>query len=106
MGDAQKVIFCHILFNGLLLLAAPFSGLLDRVAKKLMAKELADLDETPAHYRSVLDQNALENMDVAIASIRREIQRMLLLTEEMMLPVMDLFREYDSLRMEKIVKRT
>ena len=105
MEDAQKVIFCHVLFNGLLLLAVPFSGLLDRMAKKLMAKELAKLDETPAHYRSVLDQNALENMDVAIASIRREIQRMLLLTEEMILPVMDLFKEYDSLRMERIVKK-
>ena len=44
-------------------------------------------------------------MDVAIATIRREIQRMLLLTEEMMLPVMDLFKEYDSARMEKIVKK-
>ena len=43
-------------------------------------------------------------MDVAIATIRREVQRMLLLTEEMMLPVMDLFKEYDSARMEKIVK--
>ena len=105
MGDAQKVIFCHILFNGLLLLAVPFSGLFDRAAKKLMAQELANLDETPAHYRSVLNQNELNNMDVAIATIRREIQRMLLLTEEMMLPVMDLFKEYDSARMEKIVKK-
>ena len=95
MEDAQKVIFCHILFNGLLLLAVPFSGLLHQVAKKLIAQDLANLDDTPAHYRSVLNQNSLDNMDVAIASIRREIQRMLLLTEEMMLPVMDMFKEYD-----------
>ena len=105
MEDAQKVIFCHILFNGLLLLAVPFSGLLHQVAKKLTAQDLTNLDESPAHYRSVLNQNSLDNMDVAIASIRREIQRMLLLTEEMMLPVMDMFKEYDSARMDKIIKK-
>lgn len=105
MEDAQKVIFCHIFFNGLLLLAVPFSGLLYQVAKKLIAQDLTNLDETPAHYRSVLNQNSLDNMGVAIASIRREIQRMLLLTEEMMLPVMDMFKEYDSARMDKIIKK-
>lgn len=105
MHDAQKVILCHILFNGFLLLTVPFSGILERLVSKLMAKELATLDETPAHYRSMLNQDALDNMDVAIASIRREIQRMLLLTEEMMLPVMDLFKEYDGSRMERIVKK-
>ena len=105
MEDAQKVIFCHILFNGLLLLAVPFSGLLHQVAKKLTAQDLTNLDESPAHYRSVLNQNSLDNMDMAIASIRREIQRMLLLTEEMMLPVMDMFKEYDSARMDKIIKK-
>ena len=105
MEDAQKVIFCHILFNGLLLLAVPFSGLLHQVAKKLTAQDLTNLNESPAHYRSVLNQNSLDNMDMAIASIRREIQRMLLLTEEMMLPVMDMFKEYDSARMDKIIKK-
>ena len=105
INDAQKVIFCHILFNLLLLLAVPFSGLLERVASKLMAKELENLDDMPVHYRSVINQNNLDNIEVAIASIRREIQRMLLLTEEMMLPIMDLFKEYDVKQMERIIKK-
>ena len=105
IDNAQKVIFCHILFNLLLLLAVPFSGLLERAASKLMAKELENLDDMPVHYRSVINQNNLDNIEVAIASIRREIQRMLLLTEEMMLPIMDLFKEYDVKQMERIVKK-
>jgi phosphate:Na+ symporter len=53
----------------------------------------------------VLNHELLDNMDVAIASIRREVQRMLLLTEEMMFPIMDLFQKYDRTRMKKIVKK-
>ena len=105
INDAQKVIFCHILFNLLLLLAVPFSGFLERVASKLMARELANLDEMPVHYRSVINHDNLDNIEVAIASIRREIQRMLLLTEEMMLPIMELFKEYDIKQMDRIVKK-
>ena len=105
INDAQKVIFCHILFNLLLLLAVPFSGLLERAASKLMARELANLEEMPVHYRSVINHDNLDNIEVAIASIRRETQRMLLLTEEMMLPIMELFKEFDVKQMDSIVKK-
>ena len=63
INDAQKVIFCHILFNLLLLLAVPFSGLLERAASKFMARELANLEEMPVHYRSVINHDNLENID-------------------------------------------
>ena len=46
----------------------------------------ADHDDMPAHHRSVLDLAALDNPNLAIASIKRELQRMLLVIEEMMLP--------------------
>ena len=105
INDAQKVIFCHILFNLLLLLAVPFSGLLERAASKFMARELANLEEMPVHYRSVINHKNLDNIEVAIASIRRETQRMLLLIEEMMLPIMELFKEYDVKQMDRIVKK-
>ena len=105
INDAQKVIFCHILFNLLLLLAVPFSGLLERAASKFMARELANLEEMPVHYRSVINHDNLDNIEVAIASIRRETQRMLLLIEEMMLPIMELFKEYDVKQMDRIVKK-
>ena len=82
INDAQKVIFCHILFNLLLLLAVPFSGLLERAASKFMARELANLEEMPVHYRSVINHENLDNIEVAIASIRRETQRMLLLMKK------------------------
>jgi phosphate:Na+ symporter len=105
LDDAQKVILSHILFNTLLLLTVPLSGSLELVSTKLIPQKSASLDDPPAHYRSVLNHELLDNMDVATASIRREVQRMLLLTEEMMLPIMDLFQKYDSTRMKKIVRK-
>ena len=105
MSGAQKVVLSHILFNALLLLTVPFSGSLERVVTKFIPQERDSLDEVPAHYRSVLNHKLLDDMDLAIASIRREVQRMLILTEEMMLPIMDLFQKYDKTRMKKIVKK-
>ena len=105
LDNAQKVILSHILFNTLLLLTVPLSGSLERVSTKLLPQESASLDDPPAHYRSVLNHELLDNMDLAIASIRREVQRMLLITEEMMFPIMDLFQKYNSARMKKIVKK-
>ncbi len=105
MSGAQKVVLSHILFNALLLLTVPLSGSLERVVTKFTPQERDSLNEIPAHYRSVLNHKLLDDMDLAIASIRREVQRMLLLTEEMMLPIMDLFQKYDKTRMKKIVKK-
>ncbi|MEK9609500.1 MAG: Na/Pi cotransporter family protein [Flavobacteriaceae bacterium] len=105
IDDAQKVILGHVLFNGLLLLAVPFSNQFAQLAERLLPQDLAGLTETPILYRSVINQDAVNDIKVASASIRREIQRMLQLTEEMMLPVIDLFKKYDKDSMEKIIKK-
>ena len=105
VADGQKVIFGHVMFNALLLLAVPFSGLLGRMTGWLVREPAAGHEDTPAHYRSVLDPAALDDPSLAMACIRREIQRMLQIAEEMMLPVMDLIEDFDKDRMARIVEK-
>ena len=105
VGAGQTVILGHVLFNALLLLAVPFSGLLGTITARVMAEDVAGRDDMPAHHRSVLDLDALEDPTLAIASIKRELQRMLLIVEEMMLPVMGLLEDFDKDRMNRIIEK-
>ena len=104
-GAGQTVILGHVLFNALLLLAVPFSGLLATITAKVMPEDVAGRDDMPAHHRSVLDLDALDEPTLAIASIKRELQRMLLIVEEMMLPVMGLLEDFDKDRMNRIIEK-
>ena len=104
-GAGQTVILGHVLFNALLLLAVPFSGLLATITAKVMPEDVAGRDDMPAHHRSVLDLDALHDPTLAIASIKRELQRMLLIVEEMMLPVMGLLEDFDKDRMNRIIEK-
>ena len=105
IGAGQTVIFGHVFFNALLLVAVPFSGLLGSITARVMSEDLAGHDDMPAHHRSVLDLDALDNPTLAIASIKRELQRMLLIVEEMMLPVMGLLEDFDKDRMNRIIRK-
>ncbi|MEK9557762.1 MAG: Na/Pi cotransporter family protein [Alphaproteobacteria bacterium] len=104
-GASQTVILGHVLFNALLLLAVPFSGLLGTITARVMPEDVAGRDDIPAHHRSVLDLDALDDPTLAIASIKRELQRMLLIVEEMMLPVMGLLEDFDKDRMNWIIEK-
>ena len=104
-GAGQTVILGHVLFNALLLLAVPFSGLLGTITARVIAEDVAGRNDMPAHHRSVLDLDALDDPTLAIASIRRELQRMLLIVEEMMLPVMGLLEDFDKDRMNRIIEK-
>ena len=105
IGAGQTVIFGHVFFNALLLVAVPFSGPLGSIMARVMSEDLAGRDDMPAHHRSVLDLDALDNPTLAIASIKRELQRMLLIVEEMMLPVMGLLEDFDKDRMNRIIRK-
>ena len=105
VAAGQTVILGHVLFNALLLLAVPFSGLLGTITARVMPEDVAGRDDMPAHHRSVLDLEALDDQTLAIASIKRELQRMLLIVEEMMLPVMGLLEDFDKDRMSRIIEK-
>ena len=104
-GASQTVILGHVLFNALLLLAVPFSGLLGNLMGRVMPENLAGRYDMPAHHRSVLDLDAPDDPTLAFASIKRELQRMLLIVEEMMLPVMGLLEDFDKDRMNRIIEK-
>ena len=100
----QQIILTHIIFNAMLLVAIPFSGLIGRCATRLLPEHHAPNENIPAHYRSVLDKNTLGTPSLALACIQREIHRMLLLTQDMMLPIMSLFERYDKKQNKKIIE--
>ena len=99
----QQIILTHIIFNAMLLVAIPFSGLIGRCATRLLPEHHASNEDIPAHYRSVLDKSTLGTPALALACIQREIHRMLLLTQDMMLPIMNLFERYDKKQNKKII---
>ena len=100
----QQLILTHISFNAMLLVAVPFGRLVGRFAERLLPKHKSSNDDIPAHYRSLLDTEALSSTPLALACIQREIQNMLLITEEMMLPIMQLFERYDEKQSNKILE--
>ena len=100
----QQIILTHIIFNAMLLVVIPFSELIGRCAAQLLPEHHAPNEDVPAHYRSVLDKNTLGTPALALACIQREIHRMLLLTQDMMLPIMTLFDRYDKQQNKKIIE--
>ena len=100
----QQLILTHIIFNAMLLVAVPFGRLVGRFAERLLPKHKSSNEDIPAHYRSLLDTEALSSTPLALTCIQREIQNMLLITEEMMLPIMQLFERYDEKQSNKILE--
>jgi phosphate:Na+ symporter len=105
IGAGQQIILAHVLFNAMLLLAVPFSGIFGVWARRMLPEAKGEHEDKPAHYRSVLNQDALGDTTLALACIRREIHRMLMVVEEMMLPAMELLESYDKERMNKVVEK-
>lgn len=105
IGAGQQIILAHVLFNAMLLLAVPFSGIFGVWARCMLPEAKGEHEDKPAHYRSVLNQDALGDTTLALACIRREIHRMLMVVEEMMLPAMELLESYDKERMNKVVEK-
>lgn len=100
----QQIILTHIIFNAMLLVVIPFSGFIGRCATRLLPEHHAPNENTPAHYRSVLDKNTLGTPALALVCVQREIHRMLLLTQDMMIPIMNLFERYDKKQNKKIIE--
>lgn len=104
-GDAQALINVHVLFNLLLLAALPFG----KVLQAPVARLLPDLPEAVGGSdpitRSALDAKSLATPQLSLASLKREVLRMAHLVEAMVIPVMDLFREYDPELARSLVAR-
>ncbi|WP_371229851.1 Na/Pi cotransporter family protein [Roseovarius sp. 2305UL8-3] len=101
----QTLVNVHLAFNlTLLVLALPFVEQLERVFTGL----LPDIAEKPAkqeeEHRSALDEGVLDTPALALASLRREVLRMLHLCEGMLKPVMDVYRSGDKQHARSIIR--
>ncbi|WP_113912438.1 Na/Pi cotransporter family protein [Roseovarius dicentrarchi] len=102
VSPGQSLIYAHVAFNlSLLIVALPLCRPLGRVMSALMpGGELA----TPERYDeiSVLDHDALASPQMAIASLKRELLRMMGLVERMFEPVQPLYQSGDKASMRAV----
>ena len=101
MGNAQALINIHILFNCLLMLALPVCRYLEKPLKLLLPEAKLQQQDNPM-LRPALDQSAHDKPVIAIASVRREVLRVAQIIETMVSPVMELFNDFDQIRMRGI----
>ncbi|HEY9038401.1 MAG TPA: Na/Pi cotransporter family protein [Roseovarius sp.] len=102
VSPGQSLIYAHIAFNlSLLIVALPLCRPLDRVMLSLLSGEV---QTTPDRYDeiSVLDHGALETPQMAIASLKRELLRMMGLVERMFEPIQSLYESGDKASMRAV----
>ncbi|MEX1234554.1 MAG: Na/Pi cotransporter family protein [Roseovarius sp.] len=102
VSPEQSLIYAHIAFNASLLLvglvlcrplARPFTAMMTDAAQNAPAQH----DEV-----SVLDPDVVDKPQMAIASLKRELLRMMGLVERMYLPIQSIYEDGDSARMRAI----
>ena len=101
MGDAQALINVHVLFNCALMLMVPVCRWLEKPLTQILPDE-KEIESFNPVLRPALDDSVLNNPQLAIACIQREVLRMAQLVEGMIYPVMELYHEFDLNRMEAI----
>lgn len=94
-GAGVQLVNFHVLFNlCLLILALPFTGMMDRLTAMLWPTP-EDAVST-ATWRSALDRSAITRPNLALASAQRELLRMGETLEAMLRPVMDMLEAGDD----------
>jgi phosphate:Na+ symporter len=101
-NDAQTVINAHIAFNAMLLLFVPFCGLLDAPLRQFLPDPVGEAEDHFGRPRSALDDTVVSNPALALASLRREVLRMLQIVEGMFTPVMDAYQTGDKTVIDRI----
>ncbi|MES2435170.1 MAG: Na/Pi cotransporter family protein [Pseudomonadota bacterium] len=94
-GAGAQLVNFHVLFNlCLLILALPFTGMMDRLTAMLWPTPEDAV--TTATWRSALDRSAITRPNLALASAQRELLRMGETLEAMLRPVMDMLEAGDD----------
>ncbi|MFX0546856.1 Na/Pi cotransporter family protein [Roseovarius sp. S1116L3] len=102
VSPEQSLIYAHIAFNlSLLIVALPLCRPLARPMTALLPNAVQDAP-TQHDEISVLDPDVLDAPQMAIASLKRELLRMMGLVERMYLPIQSLYEEGDRARMRAI----
>ena len=94
---SQTLVNAHLAFNlSLLFLALPFTARLERLFVQLLP-DIAEVQLShEIEHRSILDDSMLDTPALALASLRREVLRMVQLCEAMLSPVMEVYRSGDK----------
>lgn len=95
-GAGQTVVNVHVAFNLAQLVVLPLCRFLEAPMARLLPDTALTEETTPIIHRSVLDDQALNTPALALASLKREVLRMIQIVEGMMMPVMDAFSTYDK----------
>lgn len=96
-----QIVNFHVLFNaGLMVLALPFAGAMDRLTLRLWPTP-DQAEDSPA-WRSSLDNSALPDPRLALASVQRELLRMAEAVETMLRPVAEMLEDGDSKRIARL----
>ncbi len=105
VSPGQSLIYVHVAFNLSLLLAAlPLCHPLEKPFQRMLPVAVNPLP-TQHDEISVLDMDVLDTPQMAIASLKRELLRMMGLVERMYLPVQSLYENADSARMRAIKRQ-
>lgn len=99
---ARQLVNFHLLFNALLVIVClpfvvPFANLV-----KLLVRERTTPRLEPAKPQIVLDDGVLDNPNLALASVTRELLRMSEQIEIMFAPLMDIFDTLDPEMVQQI----
>lgn len=102
VSPGQSLIYAHIAFNlSLLIVALPLCRPMERPVRALLPDHLAEI---PLRHEeiSVLDHDVLDSPHQAIASLKRELLRMMDLVERMYEPIQSLYETGDKAQMRAI----
>ncbi len=94
---ADGLVLIHLLFNAVLIIYLPFTGIISSLMDRLVYKpETKEVDEHTIWDRTALDRNLIDSPQFAIACVHREVLRMSQLIEYMVNPVMKRYAEGDQ----------
>jgi len=96
MSETQALVALHVIFNTSLILALPLRHAVGRLMKHMINTDQQNSEPKDINHRSVLDFNIIENTDLALANLRREVLRMSYLVSSMINPLMLMLKNCDN----------
>ncbi|MDB5538834.1 MAG: Na/Pi cotransporter family protein [Devosia sp.] len=106
-GVAQQIIWLHLMFNAALVLAGvPLRGAVARLMERLIHPAVADPAAAIGVPPSCLDEAAVGDPGMALASTTRELLRMAEIVARMFEPVMEIYKggDPDKIREARVME--
>ncbi len=105
ISASQTVVSVHIAFNFAMIAFLPFIGMLERPMTNLLPEQDDNTGDSDFKNRSVLDTALLDRPKLALTCLRREVLRMLDITNEMFTEVEEIYATGDKAHGKAIISR-